>query len=116
MEYQTIKENGEVKYVVLPVSEFQMLLDRLEDISDLRAIREAQTDQLFDQKNAEDYIFMNSVKRERIEKGWTQKELADRLGVKQSSVAKWERSGAVYRKSTRQKLAAIFGINEDSFR
>jgi ribosome-binding protein aMBF1 (putative translation factor) len=116
MEYQTIKENGKVKFVVLPVNEFQSLLDRLEDASDLRAIREVKIEPLYDQKEAEDYIFMNPVKRERLEKGWTQKELADKLGVKQSSVAKWERDGALYRKSTRQKLASVFGISEDSFR
>ena len=115
MEYQTIKENGKVKFVVLPINEFQTLLDRLEDASDLRAIREAKIEPLYDQKKAEDYIFMNPVKRERLEKGWTQKELADKLGVKQSSVAKWERDGALYRKSTRQKLASVFGISEDSF-
>ena len=31
-------------------------------------------------------------------------------------LAKWERDDALYRKSTRQKLAAVFGISEDSFR
>ena len=115
MEYQTIKENGKVKFVVLPVNDFQALLDRLEDASDLRAIREAKMEPLYNQEEAEDYIFMNPVKRERLEKGWTQKELADKLGVKQSSVAKWERDDALYRKSTRQKLASVFGISEDSF-
>jgi len=115
MEYQTIKENGKVKFVVLPVNEFQALLDRLEDVSDLRAIQEAKAEPLYDQKEAEDYIFMNPVKRERLEKGWTQKELADKLGVKQSSVAKWERKGASYRKSTRHKLALVFGISEEVF-
>ena len=115
MEYQTIKENGKVKYVVLPVELFKNLLERLEDDSDLHAIRNAQSDPLYDQKEAEDYIFMNPVKRERLEKGWTQKGLADRLGVKQATVAKWERNGAVYRKHTRQRFAEVFGIGEDSF-
>jgi len=41
MEYQTIKENGEVKFVVLPIKSFQAILDRIEDESDLRDIREA---------------------------------------------------------------------------
>ena len=116
MEFQTIKENGKVKFVVLPVEDFEILLDRLEREDDLRAIREAGDEPLYDQEEAEDYIFMNPVKRERMEKGWTQEELARRLGVKQSTVAKWERPGAVYRKKTREKLAKVFGVNESTFR
>ena len=116
MEYQIIKENGKAKFVVLPIDEFQAILDRLEDASDLRDIREAKEEPLYDQEEAENYIFMNPVKRERLENGWTQKELADKLGVKQSVVAKWEREGAVYRKTTRDKLASVFGIGEENFR
>jgi transcriptional regulator with XRE-family HTH domain len=70
---------------------------------------------LYDQKEAEEYIFMNPVKRERLERGWTQRDLADRLEVKQSTVAKWERKNAVYRKKTRQKLARVFRVNEKTF-
>ena len=115
MEYQTIKENGKAKFVVLPVKLFETILDRLEDESDLRAIREAKKDPLYEQKEAEEYIFMNPVKRERLERGWTQKDLADQLGVKQSTVAKWEIKEVVYRKRTRQKFAAVFGVNEQIF-
>ncbi|MDL1976377.1 MAG: helix-turn-helix domain-containing protein [Deltaproteobacteria bacterium] len=115
MEYQTIKENGQVKFVVLPVNTFQAILDRIEDESDLRDIREARSEPLYDQSEAENYIFMNPVKRERLERGWTQVKLANRIGVKQATVAKWEREGAVYRKATRQKLAKVFGISEAGF-
>ena len=115
MEYQTIKENGKVKFVVLPIKSFQAILDRIEDESDLRDIREARSEPLYDQNEAEDYIFMKPVKRERLERGWTQEELASRIEVKQATVAKWEREGAVYRKATRQKLAKAFGISEASF-
>ncbi|MEA3486745.1 MAG: helix-turn-helix transcriptional regulator [Thermodesulfobacteriota bacterium] len=115
MEYQTIKENGKVKFVVLPANTFQAILDRLEDESDLRDIREARSEPLYDQSEAENYIFMNPVKRERLERGWTQEKLANRIGVKQATVAKWEREGAVYRKATRQKLAKVFGVSETSF-
>jgi len=115
MEYQIIKKNGKAKFVVLSVKSFNALLERLEDESDLHDIREATADPVYDQQEAEDYIFMNPVKRERLEKGWTQKELAERIGVKQASVAKWEREGAVYRKRTREKLAKVFNIDEESF-
>ena len=115
MEYQTLKENGKVKFVVLPVELFETLLDRLEDENDIRAIRETEQEQLYDQKEAEEYIFMNPVKRERLDRGWTQKDLADRLEVKQSTVAKWERKEAAYRKKTRQKLARVFRVNEEAF-
>ena len=113
MEYQTIKENGKVKFVVLPIDLFENILDRLEDESDLQAIREAKKEPLFDQKDAEEYIFMNPVKRERLDRGWTQQDLAQRLRVKQSTIAKWERKDAVYRKKTRQNLAKVFEINEE---
>ena len=115
MEYQTIKEKGKVKFVVLPIELFEALLDRLEDASDIRAIREAEQEPLYDQTEAEEYIFMNPVKRERLDRGWAQKDLADRLEVKQPTVAKWERKDAVYRKKTRQKLARVFGVNEEAF-
>ena len=115
MEYQTIKENGKTKFVVLPVKVFESILDRLEDDSDIRSIKEAYNEPLYDQDEAEEYIFMNPVKRERLERGWTQKDLADRLGVKQSTIAKWETKEAVYRKSTRKKFARAFGINEENF-
>ena len=115
MEYQTIKENGKVKFVVLPIESFRALLDQLEDKSDLQAIREANSEPLYDQEEAESYIFMNPVKRERLDRGWTQQELARRLGVTQATVAKWERQGAVYRKRTREKLAKVFAVDEEVF-
>jgi ribosome-binding protein aMBF1 (putative translation factor) len=113
MEYQTIKENGKIKFVVLPVEEFNRLLEKIDD--DREAIRLSSSEPLYDQQEAEEYIFMNPVKRERLEKGWTQTELAKKMKVKQSTIAKWERQGAVYRKTTRKKFAEIFGANESSF-
>ena len=115
MEYQTITENGKVKFVVLPVEQFRALLAQIEDEADIQAIREASSEPVYDQEEAEDYIFMNPVRRERIQRGWTQRDLADRIGVKQATIAKWERVGAVYRQSTKEKLAAAFELDETVF-
>jgi transcriptional regulator with XRE-family HTH domain len=89
---------------------------QLEDEADLGAIQEAKNEPLYDQEEAESYIFMNPVRRERLDRGWTQQELARRLGVSQATVAKWERKGANYRKGTREKLAKVFGKGEETFR
>ncbi|MFC1788298.1 hypothetical protein ACFLZE_00105 [Thermodesulfobacteriota bacterium] len=59
-----MKINGKVKFVVLPVKSFLAILDRIEDESDLRDIREAKSEPLYNQSETEDYIFMNPVKRE----------------------------------------------------
>ena len=104
-----------LEFVVLPIDLFENILDRLEDESDLQAIREVKKEPLYDQKYAGEYIFMNPVKRERLDRGWTQQHLAERLGIKQSTIAKWERKDAVYRKKTRQNLAKVFGLNEECF-
>jgi len=46
---QTIKENGKIKFVVLPVNTFQAILDLIENESDLCDIREARSEPLYDQ-------------------------------------------------------------------
>ena len=63
MEFQTIKEKGKVKFVVLPVDLFEKKRRTAGTISDRGAIREAKNEPLHDQKEAEDYIFMNPVKK-----------------------------------------------------
>lgn len=46
IEYQTIKEDGKTKFVVLPIKLFEAILDRLDDESDLLSIRAANKEPL----------------------------------------------------------------------
>lgn len=56
------------------------------------------------------------IKRLRTEKGLTQEELGNLIGVKRAAVNKWE-SGLVQnlKRTTIQKLADIFNVNPSSF-
>ena len=99
MEYQTISENGKVKFVVLPVEEFGKIMERLQDESDLRDIHEAPSQPLYEQDEAEAYIFMNPVKRERLDKGWTQEDLANRIWGETGYCGKMGTTGCCLSKS-----------------
>ena len=52
------------------------------------------------------------IKRARTEKGYTQEELAEKVGVKKSAVAKWE-NGRVseIKRSNLKKLSEALGLN-----
>jgi hypothetical protein len=63
---------GKTKFELLPVKLFEAILDRLDDESDLRPIKKADSEPLYDQDEAEEHIFTNPVKRERMERDWTQ--------------------------------------------
>jgi repressor LexA len=52
------------------------------------------------------------IKKARIERGYTQEELAEKVGVKKSAVAKWE-NGRVseIKRSNLKKLSEALGLN-----
>jgi len=54
-------------------------------------------------------ILENRIKKMRKLKGWTQTDLAKRIGVTQAQVAKWEGNKANPSRKTLVKLASIFG-------
>ena len=43
--------------------------------------------------------------------GWTQQELANRMGVNQPTIATWETGGQVPSRGRLDKLCGLFGIN-----
>ena len=65
MEYQTIQENGKTKFIVLPIKLFEAIIDRLDDDSDLRSIREAKKEPLYNQDDAEELRKLQAL-RERM--------------------------------------------------
>lgn len=56
------------------------------------------------------------IRKLRKEKGWTQQELGDRLGVQKSAIAKYE-SGRVknLKRTTIKKMAEIFNVDPTVF-
>ena len=56
---------------------------------------------------------MNRIQEYRKQRKWTQKELADRLGVERSAVAKWESGKSQPQAARLVALAEIFGCTVD---
>lgn len=55
----------------------------------------------------------NSVFTYRVRMGWTQAELAEKIGVTQSTVAQWEKGKTLPTGSKLAKVADVLGITVD---
>lgn len=53
---------------------------------------------------------VNAIHQRRVELGWTQMELADKVGLHQESIARIENAGTVPRLDTVIKLALAMGM------
>ncbi|MBN2981597.1 MULTISPECIES: helix-turn-helix transcriptional regulator [Cohnella] len=53
---------------------------------------------------------VNAIHQRRVELGWTQKELADKVGLHQESIARIENGGVVPRLDTVLKIAIALGM------
>ena len=58
-------------------------------------------------------ILADKIIENRKKNGWSQEELADRLGVSRQSVSKWEGAQAVPDMKKIVQLAEIFGVSTD---
>ena len=56
---------------------------------------------------------MKTIRELREERGWTQLELANRLGVTPATVYTWERGKYEPRASQFRKIAQVFGVSMD---
>ena len=56
---------------------------------------------------------MNPIRTLRDAKGWTQAELADRMGTRQQQISLWENAPEMLRlhKKSQERIAAVFGLN-----
>lgn len=55
------------------------------------------------------------IREIRKAKGWTQKELAERLGMTTAQISRWEHDHVTPRVKNLQDLAGVFEISEDDF-
>jgi len=53
---------------------------------------------------------VNAIHQRRLELGWTQQELADKVGLHQESIARIENGGTIPRLDTVLKLAMAMGM------
>lgn len=113
LEYIRTETRNRRKYAVvrMPLREFEELSQR-GDEGTLERARRLIGDpkaKLYFYKDVRSSILENRIKKTRRAKGWTQAELAKRLGVTQAQVAKWESDKANPSRKTLLKLASIFG-------
>ena len=57
--------------------------------------------------------YMNNIKKLRKDKGLTQRQLADLIGIEQTGVCKWEKGICLPSSETLVKLAEIFEVSTD---
>jgi len=58
-------------------------------------------------------IFAQRVRELRLEKGWTQEELAEKLGLKKQTISGIENKNHTTKLETVIKLAKFFGVSVD---
>ncbi len=58
-------------------------------------------------------ILADKIINERKKNGWSQEELAEKLGVSRQSVSKWEGAQAIPDLQKILKLSELFGVSTD---
>ncbi len=58
-------------------------------------------------------ILADKIIEERKKNGWSQEELAEKLGVSRQAVSRWESSGSIPDLQRIIRLAELFGVSTD---
>jgi len=111
---QTLFSGDRPTAVLVPFAVYEKLRKQIEaaveDYLDSQAIEEAR------QTPQEDYEVVNptyaKIRQARLAAGLTQRQLAERMGVKQPFIARLEKPGAYPTVRTLQKLAKSLGLKD----
>lgn len=109
---QIIEENGKPRFAVLDYKLLEKLEALIEDVLDIKEAKKILDDPSTTWKDFSEVkqrLLSNPIKEQRLEAGLTQKELAKRLRVHQSFIAKIERSNYNPSKQTLLKVAKALG-------
>lgn len=104
---QTVSVAGK-KLVVMEAEEYERLLDEL-DALEARRISEDRSDPVLCRKDMKGGFVTNHIAEVRESLGVSQKELASRLGLEQSTVSRWEKKDANLTLDTVRKIAKALG-------
>lgn len=100
-----VKIDSGKRLVVLDEDEFERLLDAVE-LSEAQQALHDKSDPEIDWQTASKELIKNRIALVRAAKGLSQRQLAERLGVKPSTVSRWERPDANLTLETLRKIAA----------
>jgi len=92
------------RIVILDEEEFHRLLDAVE-VADARKVLRNKRDKEIDWETASKNLVENRISDVRVAAGLSQRKLAHRLGVKPSTVSRWERRDANLTLDTLHKIA-----------
>jgi DNA-binding XRE family transcriptional regulator len=120
MTAQIIKKNGKPEYAVVPIDEYQALLEGAEDLDELlafdRAVREMEVGyhELVPHEIAKRLVSGESpLKVWREYRGLTQAALAARGGISQGQIAQMESGKREGKVSVIRKLADVLAVDLD---
>ena len=117
MKPQTIKQNGQAAFVVVPVAEWDALMARLEEREDIAdATRQMAAIRAGDETLSAEIVARltsgeNPLKVWREYRGFTLRSLAAKIGISSAAVSKIETGKSHPTVATLGKLAAVLGCD-----